>query len=97
MLTLFSQTFSTLGSILRGINVNGDDFNGGAYNATPVNAQNTGVTVTKVLDLQTGDTVCTVLSDSAADEAFGTANCQPFHHDMACPDQRISRRNMDTT
>lgn len=73
---IFAQNFNS-GQCLAGIKVNATSFFGGSYNATPVAAQNTGASVTKVLDLQKGDTVSTFAVASAG-TSFGTQNLSHF-------------------
>lgn len=53
---LMSNSF-TSGQVKADIVVNGTTYAGGAYNAVPATAQDTGVAVTKILDLHAGDTV----------------------------------------
>jgi hypothetical protein len=50
---------------------------GGSYNATPSSSQNTGASVTKVLDLVQGDTV-KVITKTSTNSNFGTANVSHF-------------------
>jgi hypothetical protein len=66
-----------VGTAVVGFQVNGTNFFGGGYNATPPGQQNTGASVTKLLDLNKGDTVKTVTVTSTSSN-FGTANVSHF-------------------
>jgi hypothetical protein len=66
-----------VGQAAAGFSVASGIYWGGAYNATPTNNQNTGASVTKVLDLHAGDVVEVVTETSTA-SAFGTANVSHF-------------------
>jgi hypothetical protein len=50
---------------------------GGSYNATSPGAQNTGISVTKVLDLHAGDVV-RVVTETSTTSQFGNANVSHF-------------------
>lgn len=80
---IYATAFNS-GSALAGIQVNGTNYFGGAYNATPPGQQNTGASVTKLLDLNKGDTVKTVTVTSA-NTSFGTANVSHFIMAWMCP------------
>jgi hypothetical protein len=73
---IFNIGFDT-GQCVAGIQVNGTNYLGGSYNATPNASINTGASVTKVLDLQAGDVVKVVAVTSAGTE-FGNANVSHF-------------------
>lgn len=60
-----------------GFSVNTTVINGGSYNATPVGAQNTAISATKVLDLNQGDTV-SVFAQTQSGTTFGSANVSHF-------------------
>jgi hypothetical protein len=66
-----------VGSGYVGFSVNTTTFAGGSYNATPNSAINTGISVTKVLDLNQGDTVSVFTQLNAATD-FGNANVSRF-------------------
>jgi Carbohydrate binding domain len=73
---IFASNFDT-GQCVAGIQVNGTNYLGGAYNATPNASQNTGASVTKVLDLEAGDVV-QVVAVTSAGTSFGSANVSHF-------------------
>jgi len=60
-----------------GFSVASNVYWGGSYNATPPGAQNTGISVTKILDLHAGDVVEVVTETSTASQ-FGNANVSHF-------------------
>lgn len=78
------NTAFTVGSAMAGFQVNGTNYWGGAYNATPPAKQNTGASVTKLLDLNAGDTVSTVTEVSVGC-GFGFANVSHFIMAWMCP------------
>jgi hypothetical protein len=71
------QTSWNVGVGVVGFSVASSIYWGGAYNATPVNAQNTGISATKVLDLHAGDVV-EVVTEVSTTSAFGNANVSHF-------------------
>lgn len=73
-----------VGSGYVGFSVNTTQVNGGSYNATPVGAQNTGISATKVLDLNAGDTVSVYANVSTATD-FGSANVSHFIMNWLAP------------
>ena len=91
---IFAESFNT-GQCVSGIKVNATSFFGGSYNATPVAAQNTGASVTKVLDLQKGDTVSTFVVTSAGTN-FGTANLSHFIMAWMAPISAVSNLTWKT-
>lgn len=70
-------TAFTAGTVKAGIQVNGTNYYGGAYTATPVASQNTGASVTKLLDLEAGDVIKAV-SVTSAGTNYGNANVSHF-------------------
>ena len=60
-----------------GFSVASSIFWGGAYNATPPGAQNSAISVTKMLDLNAGDIV-EVVTETSTSSNFGTANVSHF-------------------
>jgi len=62
-----------VGNGYAGFSVGTNGVNGGSYNATPVGAQNTGISVTKVLGLHAGDTV-SCFAETSTSTNFGSAN-----------------------
>lgn len=80
---IYNTSFNN-GSAMAGFSVNTTTFWGGAYNATPPGQQNTGSSVTKVLDLNAGDTV-TVVAQTSAGAGFGQSNVSHFIMLWMCP------------
>jgi hypothetical protein len=66
-----------IGSGYVGFNINGNTVSGGSYNATPNSAINTGISATKVLSLNQGDTV-SVFTQLNASTDFGNGNISRF-------------------
>jgi hypothetical protein len=71
------NTAFNVGQAVVGFSVASSIFWGGAYNATPPGAQNTGASVTKILDLNAGD-LLEIVTETSANTAFGTANVSHF-------------------
>ena len=66
-----------LGAGVVGFSVASSVYWGGAYNATPVNNQNTGISATKILDLHAGDVV-EVVTEVSSTSNFGSGNLSHF-------------------
>lgn len=62
-----------VGNGLVGFSIGTNIINGGSYNATPVGAQNTGISITKVLGLHAGDTI-SCFANTSVNANYGTAN-----------------------
>lgn len=73
---IYSPAF-TVGTAIAGFEINGAIRWGGAYAATPSANQDTGASVTKLFDLNAGDTV-QVITATSVTAAFGSANYSHF-------------------